>query len=111
MLSYTKIGLVAVTLAATGVGAYATIDMESESSALVQAKFSIAQAIATAEQHTNGKAIRAELEQSNAGPTFDVEVVSGSKLFEVKVDADKGTVTSSAEAKADREDDEGTRDN
>ncbi|MDD2811228.1 PepSY domain-containing protein [Rhodoferax sp.] len=110
MLRYTKIGLIAVTLAATGIGAYAAKNMENESAALAQAKVSIVQAIATAEQHANGKATRAELEQSKAGLTFDVEVLSGTKVFDVKVDADKGTVISSAEDKADREGDEDNQD-
>ncbi len=110
MLRYTKIGLIAVTLAATGIGAYAAKNMENESATLAQAKVSIVQAIATAEQHANGKATRAELEQSKAGLTFDVEVLSGTKVFDVKVDADKGTVISSAEDKADREGDEDNQD-
>lgn len=110
MLRYTKIGLVAIALAATGVGAYAAKAMETEAAALAQAKVSIVQAIATAEQHANGKATRAELEQSKAGLTFDVEVVSGTKVFDVKVDAEKGTVISSAEDKADRENDEDSQD-
>jgi uncharacterized membrane protein YkoI len=110
MLRYTKIGLIAVTLAATAIGAYAAINVENESAALAQAKVSIVQAIATAEVHANGKATRAELEQSKAGLTFDVEVVSGTKVFDVKVDADKGTVISSAEDKAGREGDEDKQD-
>lgn len=110
MLSCTKIGLVAVTLAATGIGAYAAINTENETTAFAQAKVSIVQAIATAEQHAIGKATRAELEQSKTGLTFDVEVVSGTKVFDVKVDADKGTVISSAEDKADRESDEDKQD-
>ena len=59
MISYTKNGLVAVTIAAPGIGACAAIDMENESAALVQMKVSIA----PTEQHINGKATRAELEQ------------------------------------------------
>ncbi|OIQ75760.1 peptidase propeptide and YPEB domain protein [mine drainage metagenome] len=110
MSRYTKIGLIAITLAATGIGAYAAISMENEATALAQAKVSITQAIATAEQHANGKATRAELEQSKAGLTYDVEVVSGAKVFDVKVDADKGTVISSAEDKANRENDEDSQD-
>lgn len=110
MLRYTKIGFIAVTLAATGVGAYATKNMENESAAIAQAKVSIVQAIAAAEHTANGKATQAELEQAKAGLTFDVEVISGTKAFDVKVDAEKGTVISSAEDKADLEDDEDNQD-
>lgn len=48
---------------------------------------------------------RAEYEKSQQGWAYDVEVVSGAKVFDVKVDADKGTVISAAEDKADRDDD------
>jgi uncharacterized membrane protein YkoI len=110
MLHSTKIGLVAITLAVTGVGAYAANSMENASAALAQAKVSITQAVTTAEQHANGKATRAELEQSKVGLTYDVEVVSGTKVFDVKVDAVKGTVISSAEDKVDHEGDEDKQD-
>lgn len=110
MLRYTKIGLVAVSLAATGIAAYAAKNMENESAALAQTKVSIVQAISIAEQHVNGKANRAELEQSKTGLTFDVEVVSGTKVFDVKVDSDKGTVIASAEDKVDHEGDEDDQD-
>lgn len=100
MSRYTRIGLVAVTLTATGIGAYAAINMKNEATALVQAKGSIVQPITTAEQHASGKATRAGHEQSKAGLTFDVEVLNDSKVFDVKADSDKGMVTSSAEPKA-----------
>jgi uncharacterized membrane protein YkoI len=50
------------------------------------------------------------VEQSKAGLTYDVEVISGTKVFDVKVDADKGTVISSAEDKADRENEKDSQD-
>ena len=59
----------------------------------------------TAEQHAQGKASRAEYEDSKQGWVYDVEVVSGSKVFDVKVDANKGTVLSSAEDDADEDGD------
>jgi len=39
-----------------------------------------------------------------------VEVVSGPKVFDVKVDPDKGTVISFSEDKADRDDDHDKKD-
>jgi hypothetical protein len=68
------------------------------------------QAVTVAEQHANGKASRAEYENSKQGWVYDVEVVSGAKVFDVRVDADKGTVISSAEDKADHDDDHDKRD-
>ncbi len=56
------------------------------------------------------KASRAEYENSKQGWVYDVEVVSGAKVFDVRVDADKGTVISSAEDKADHDDDHDKRD-
>jgi hypothetical protein len=50
-----------------------------------------------AEQHVNGKAAHAGYENSKQGWVYDVEVVSGVKVFDVKLDATKGTVISSAE--------------
>lgn len=41
---------------------------------------------------------------------YEVEVVSGAKVFDVKIDADKGTVISSAEDKADRDNDHDKQD-
>ena len=81
MYSYTKLSLLAVAVAATG-----------------------------AEQHANGKASRAEYENSKQGWVYGVEVVSGDKFFDVRVNADKGTVISSAEDKAEHDDDHDKRD-
>ena len=77
--------------------------MEDDALSIAKVKISLAQAVIMAEQHANGKASRAEYEKSKQGWIYDVEVVSGAKVFDVKVDADKGTVISSAEDKADRD--------
>lgn len=63
-------------------------------------------AIAAAEKHVQGKAVRAEFEKRRgSSPVYDVEVVAGGKVFDVKVDAGNGTVIASAEDKADSDDD------
>ena len=106
MHRYSKFSLLAVVIAAAGTVAYAASDrIENDATGITRAKIPLAQAVTTAEQHVNGKAARAEYENSKAGWVFDVEVVTGSKVFDVKVDADKGTVISSSEDKADRDDD------
>ncbi|HPB90589.1 MAG TPA: PepSY domain-containing protein [Rugosibacter sp.] len=106
MNRYSKLSLLATTIAAAGTVAYAAQGgMENDAMAITKAKIPLAQAVTTAEQHANGKASRAEYEHSKHGWVYDVEVVSGAKVFDVKVDADKGTVISSAEDKADRDDD------
>ena len=62
-------------------------------------------AIAIAEQQADGKATRAEYEQTKTGWAYGVEIVSGTKVFDLRIDADKGTVISSAEDKSDGVDD------
>lgn len=102
---YSKISLLAAVIAAAGTVAYAAQgSMENNAMAIIKAKIPLAQAVTTAEQHANGKAARAEYENSKQGWVYDVEVVSGAKVFDVRIDADKGTVISSAEDKADRDD-------
>ena len=116
MTYFRKLSVLAATLVAVGaIGTVATIayagkNMENDALAIVNAKIPLAQAVTTAEQHVNGKASRGEYEQSKQGWVYDIEVVSGAKVFDVKVDADKGTVISSVEDKADHDDDHDKRD-
>lgn len=104
MFKYTKIGLATTALLALAATAYAATAMRNDAIPPAEAKVSLQQAIAAAEQAANGKATRAEYEQTKAGWVYDVEVVSQSKVFDVRVDGDKGTVISSAEDKADNDD-------
>ncbi|WP_211473608.1 PepSY domain-containing protein [Collimonas humicola] len=106
MSSYTKLSILAIALAVVGISAYAEKNKDSDALAVTQAKTSLTQAIATAEQHVNGKASHAEYEHSKKGWVYEVDVVSGSKLFEVKIDADTGAVIASKEAKVDDEHEE-----
>jgi len=62
------------------------------------------QALTTAEQHVNGKASHADIEKTKADLAYDFEVVGGSKVFDVRIDADKGTALSSAQGKSDHDD-------
>lgn len=113
MNRHRKFSLLAVAIATAGTVAYAA-ESRTENDAMglpiTQAKISLAQAATAAEQHVNGKATRAEYENSKQGWVYDVEVVSGPKVFDVKIDADKGTVISSAEDLVDRDDDHDKRD-
>ena len=104
MLHFTKIAIVTAALASVGVAAFAAKNLETEAASAPPAKITLVQAIAAAEQQANGKATRAEYEHTKAGWAYDVEIISGTKVFDVRVDADKGTVISSAEDKADRDD-------
>lgn len=110
MSRYTKIAFATVGLATVLATAYATKTAENDATAISRAKISMTQAVTAAEQHANGKASRAEYEQTKTGWAYDVEVVSGVKVFDVRVDADKGTVISSVEDKADRDDNQDQQD-
>ena len=108
MNRYTKLSLLAIAIATTGAVAYAAKGgMENDALAITKAKIPLTQAVTVA---ANGKASRAEYENSKQGWVYDVEVVSGAKVFDVRVDADKGTVISSAEDKADHDDDHDKQD-
>jgi uncharacterized membrane protein YkoI len=111
MYRYTKLSLLTIAIAASGTVAYAAkVGMENDALAIIKAKIPLAQAVTVAEQHANGKASRAEYENSKQGWVYEVEVVSGAKVFDVRVDANKGTVISSAEEKADHNDDHDKQD-
>ena len=111
MNRYSKLSLLAAAIAAAGTGAYAAQrSMENDAMTITAAKIPLIQAVSTAELHVNGKAIRAEYENSKQGWVYDVEVVSGAKVFDVRIDADKGTVISSAEDSVDRDDDHDKKD-
>ncbi|MDR3640375.1 MAG: PepSY domain-containing protein [Humidesulfovibrio sp.] len=81
--------------------AYAAHNEINDARAVLTAKVPISQAIAAAEQSANGKASRAEYEWTRSGWAYDVEVVGVTKVYDVRVDADKGTILSSVEDKPD----------
>lgn len=93
----------AITAVTAGAVAYAASSSEpNDALAISSAKVSLAQAVAAAEQHVNGRASRAEFEHSKTqGWHYEVEVV-GAKVYDVVVDADRGTVISAVEDRADR---------
>lgn len=75
----------------------------NEAAALAQAKISLSQAIAAAEQHAGGKASRAEIEDENGKLVYGVEIVGGGKSTDVKVDIATGQILSAQIDSADRE--------
>ncbi|MEO8559909.1 MAG: PepSY domain-containing protein [Rhodospirillales bacterium] len=93
----------AIVIAIGGVGAAASA-RETDPPSMANAGIGMVQAVTVAEHHVNGKAARAEFEKSKGQWVYDVEVVSGTKVYDVKVDPAKGSVISSAEDKADADD-------
>jgi uncharacterized membrane protein YkoI len=104
-----SMALVAV-LAAAGTIAFAAPGDENDALGVMNAKVSLVDAVNVAQQHASGRAARAEYEHSKQGWIYDVEVVSGSRVFDVRVDAGTGAVISSVEDKADRDDDKDKED-
>ena len=68
------------------------------------AGISLVQAVSAAEQHVGGKASRAEYEQHKGPGVFDVEVVKGATVMDVKVDAENGKVIEATADAADHDD-------
>ena len=95
---------------ATILGRGRSDNTENDALAIGEARISLTQAITAAEQHVNGKAVQAEYEQTKAGWAYDVEVASGTQVFDVRVDADKGTVLSSTQDKVDEDDSQDKKD-
>ena len=78
---------------------------ENDALAVQQAKISLMQAVAAAERHTPGRSTKAEFEHSQGKAVFDVEVVAGAKVMDVKVDATSGAVIAATEDRVDHGDD------
>jgi uncharacterized membrane protein YkoI len=100
----------AAVLAAAGTIAFGAQGDENDALGVMNAKVSLVDAVNVAQRQASGRAARAEYEHSKQGWVYDVEVVSGSRVFDVRVDASTGTVISSVEDKADRDDDKDKED-
>ncbi len=96
---------------AGGATAFAAQTALNDAESVNQATLTLSQAIAAAEQQAGGRASKAEYEHSKAhGWVYDVEVVSGAKVFDVKVDAQSGTVLASTLDSGDHDDEHDERD-
>lgn len=95
-----------VLLSSTTAFAESPKSQANDAGPVASARISLDAAIAAAEKHVQGRAVRAEYEKQKEGSwVYDVEVSAGSKVFDVKVDADKGTVIASTADRADTDDD------
>lgn len=106
-MSRSKIGIAATALLISTAAFAETGRAPTNDAAPVEsARVSMDSAVSAAEKHVQGKAVRAEYEkQRGGGWVYDVEVKAGAKVFDVKVDAEKGTVLASTEDKVDSDDD------
>lgn len=111
MYRYTKMGLLATVIVATSLTALAArASRDNDAQHIPSAKATLVQAVAAAEQQVKGRAVRAELEKARQGWVYDVEVIQGDKVFDVKVDAEKASVISAEEDRTDRDTDHDERD-
>jgi uncharacterized membrane protein YkoI len=81
-----------------------------EVAALVNAKTTLAQAIAAAEQQTGGKAIDAGLENENGAMAFEIKVAKDNTVQKVLIDLQSGKVLKVAAADSEHGED-GEHDN
>lgn len=103
-----KIKLAAVaglSLAAMG-ATYAAQATANDALGISSAKTSLTQAITAAEQHVGGVASRAEFEHEKGLPVFEIEIVKGQAVVDVRVDPTSGKILS---AKNDERDHDGDR--
>lgn len=110
MYRYTRLGLLATLIVATGATALAAMTDNNDALPILKAKTSLSQAVTVAEQHVHGKASRAEFEHSQQGWVYDVEVVQDTKVFDVRVDANNATVIAAVEDGREHDDDHDKQD-
>lgn len=77
---------------------------QNDALAFQRPKISLLQAVAAAEKYTSGRAVRAELERHAGQPVYDVEVVNGRKVMDVRVDKESGRVLAATVDKSDHDD-------
>jgi len=85
-------------------GAFALNSPDNDAFSIADAKTSLIQAVTAAERYVGGKASKAEYERHQNQWIFEVEVVNGNKVMDVKVDPVSGQVLAATEDKADYED-------
>ena len=89
-----KLALAAMALLGLGAAHAAQDPHDDSAQAILNTRLSLVQAIGAAERHAGGSAIRAELENANGRIVYGVEVVSKTRLTDVKVDANSGRIVS-----------------
>ena len=81
------------------------IGEQKEISTVLNAKTSLAQAIAAAEQQTGGKAINGGIQEQDGALAYEIEIAKGSVVQRVLVDLDSGKVIKVMASKVNHEED------
>ncbi len=94
MKTSVKLALAGMALLGLGAAHAAQDPRDDNAHAILNTRLSLVQAVGAAERHAGGSAIRAELENENGRIVYGVEVVSQTRLTDVKVDANSGRIVS-----------------
>jgi uncharacterized membrane protein YkoI len=92
MYRYSKLSVLLISIAAGGVAYAAQSRHAADPTALARANIPLTQAATIAERQVDGRAQSARFEHGRAGWLYDVEVAHAQQVFDVLVDANKGTV-------------------
>lgn len=79
-------------LIAFSLPAFASHEAAEYANLLSKAKISLVDAISAAQSHTRGTAVNAELDRKRGKAVFEVDVLSGNRLLEVRLDAVTGNI-------------------
>ncbi|MEK6805764.1 MAG: PepSY domain-containing protein [Pseudomonadota bacterium] len=86
--------------------AFASKERSAENDALKDlksAKISLTEAISRSQAQFGGVPVRAELDNEDGKPAYEIELVNGAKVLDVRLDAVTGETLSSQDDKADGE--------
>ena len=89
--------LIGVGTAATSFAAEDERKDAQETAAVVAAMISLTRAITAAEQHTDGKAIKADFDNADGQYLFEIEIAKDQSVQRVFVDADSGRIVADRE--------------
>jgi uncharacterized membrane protein YkoI len=95
------LGVGGITYAATQ--AQAVDEVTALKASIAAASIDLPQAIAFAEAHVKGKAVKAELADEHGKSGYEIEVLVGDRLMDVVVDSRDGKILSAAVDKADHD--------
>jgi uncharacterized membrane protein YkoI len=108
--------ILATTAAAIALGAGGGVFAASQSSknedeareieAVRTSPVSLPQAIATAEQQSNGRAVSAEAEEGGGGVLYEIKTIGGEKVVEFQIDPQTGNVVNTEDEKVEGDNDE-----
>ena len=86
--------LAATTLVLFAIPAFSATDASEAAYLAEKAKITLTEAVATAQSKVQGTAVSADLDSHRGAVVYEVEVLSGARLFDVRLDAVNGSIIS-----------------